>query len=132
MAQIVDLSPILPMDHLVYRASIGTSTAALATSSSTTVKNIVETIQPALDNHPEVSCTENDVKITCTADVPGVEFLYTAEVVNMTSLYDAINAEYSDGTSRTAYKLTEANYSPASWSAYVQSLTDAILLENDL
>lgn len=131
MAQVVDLTPTLPADHVLYRASIGTNVASYVTSSSTTVANIVETIQPALDNHPNVSCIENDVKITCTADSSGTEFPYNAEVVNMTSLYTAINAEYTD-VSRTTYKLTEANYTPASWSAYIQSLTDAILLENDL
>jgi hypothetical protein len=49
-----------------------------------------------------------------------------------TALTTAINAEYSDGATRTTYVLTETNYTPNSWTTYTNAITSAITVEADL
>jgi hypothetical protein len=132
VAQVVDFTPVMPIDHRIYRAKINGTSYSYSTSSSTNEQEIVEALKASMDTHSDVSCTENDIKITCTADVAWVAFTYDTEIVDKTPLYDALNAEYSDGASRTTYKLTEANYTPTSWNAYIQSITDGFLLETNL
>jgi hypothetical protein len=48
-----------------------------------------------------------------------------------TALTAAINAEYSDGASRTTLALTEADYTTASWTTYTNAIAAAIVVEAD-
>lgn len=131
-AQIVDFTPILPENFLIYRAKINWTSYNYSTTDWTTVKNIVEALQASMDTNEAVTCTEDDTKITCTADVAGTAFTYDAEVVDKETLYNTINAEFTDWASRTIYNLTESDYSPATWSAYTTSIASAISLESNL
>lgn len=131
-AQIVDFTPILPENFLIYRAKINWTSYNYSTTDWTTVKNIVEALQASMDANEAVTCTEDDTKITCTADVAWTAFTYDAEVVDKETLYNTINAEFTDWASRTIYKLTESDYSPATWSAYISSIASAISLESNL
>jgi len=38
-----------------------------------------------MDANTDVTCTEDDIKVTCIADVAGTAFTYNATVVDITS-----------------------------------------------
>ena len=63
--------------------------------------------------------------------VSGTSTLMVA-TVDETSLTDFINAQYSDGAARLILVLVEAQYTPASWAAYMNSLEEAIALEAEI
>ncbi len=103
-------------------------------SSGSTVQSVVEALQSkiTLDPPSGVSCSEDDIKITCIADVAGVTFTHSTYLANASALHEAINAEYSDGEARTTLALNQTDYTPTSWSAYSGALSDAITVEVDI
>lgn len=81
LAQIVAFTPTDIVDGYDYDFSVtinGTTYNHLTNSSN--VQSIVEALQPAVDAHASVVCSEDDIKITCTAATPGTAFTYSAAV----------------------------------------------------
>lgn len=128
VAQVVIFTPTPPDRIDIYRIKINGTSYSFQTSSWWTVQQIVEALNSSLAASPAVDCTENDFSVTCTAKVAGTAFTYESEVVDKSWLETAINAEFTDWASRTTYKLTWSDYTPASWSAYTWSLSSAITL----
>ncbi|SMN15082.1 Chitinase [uncultured Candidatus Thioglobus sp.] len=81
--------------------------------SSASVKTIVEALQTKVNANPAITCTEDDTKITCTADTSNTAFTYAssvADALTITTANLAINEE-----TQTVVTLT-ANQSGATFS----------------
>lgn len=79
-------TPATPTDGLTYRANINGTDYDYTVVGTKTVQEVVEALQPLMNAHPSVSCTEDDSKVTCTADVAGTPFAsYSATVVDITA-----------------------------------------------
>ncbi len=103
-------------------------------SSGSIVQSVVEALRSSItaDAPSGVSCSEDDIKITCIADVAGATFPHSAYLANASALHEAINAEYSDGEARTTLALNQTDYTPASWAAESGALDAAISTEADI
>ena len=85
VAQVVDFIPILPTDGETYRATINGIDYDYTVVWNITIQQVVEALQPIMDANTDVTCTEDDVKVTCIADVAGTAFTYNATVVDITA-----------------------------------------------
>ena len=118
VAQVVEFIPTLPMLEDTFQITLDGNNFATTVVSWNTIQNIVETLQRWTNFIPAVNCTEDDVKITCTAAVTGVEFTYDAQVLDQTppvvtlagptpinlilgSIYTEQGAKWSDGNDGT-------------------------------
>lgn len=82
----------------------------------------------------EAGTAEVDVVITfADSSTTTVQVSVTAAAapVDKAALTSAIDAEYSDGDARTTYELTEADYTEATWTAYITAISDAITVEEN-
>jgi len=73
------------------------------------------------------------VRVTATNVICGVTGTKDITVIapDKTALTAAINAEFSDGSARTTYVLTQSDYTSASWANYTSKITAAITVEGD-
>nr|MDD3720499.1 DUF5011 domain-containing protein [Candidatus Gracilibacteria bacterium] len=132
VAQIVNFTPTsLIYDHRVYRATIDGINFNFATNGGTVVQDILTGLQPSM-NSGAVTCSEDSIKITCTANVAGTPFTYDSTIIDKSSLYITINSEFIDGATRSTYILTQSDYTTTSWDAYIGSINTAIAVESDL
>jgi len=81
----VTFTPATPTDGLTYRASINGTDYDYTVVGTKTVTEVVEGLQPLMNANPSVTCTEDDSMVTCTADVSGTSFSYSATVVDITA-----------------------------------------------
>jgi hypothetical protein len=78
-AQIIEFTPTAASAANVrYRANINGSNYDYISVSTDTVQTIVEGLQLVIDANPDVTCTEDNTKITCTQDIPGTSFIYAS------------------------------------------------------
>ena len=86
VAQVVTFTPDSPTAGKTFRATInGGSNLDYTVVGVKTVQDVVEGLVTAMDGEAGVSCTEDDTRITCTADVAGTQFTFTATVVDITA-----------------------------------------------
>jgi len=85
IAQVVTFTPTDVVKNKKFRTSINSSDYTHTTNSSSTIKTVVEGLQPLVDGNSAVGCTEDDIKITCTASTPGTAFTYSSSVSNVSS-----------------------------------------------
>ncbi|MES2202807.1 MAG: Ig-like domain-containing protein [Patescibacteria group bacterium] len=84
-AQIVNFTPASPTEGETFRAIINNvNTYDYTVLSGDTVKTVVEALQSLMVADPDVACSEDDVKITCTASSVSTPFSYDAQVVDIT------------------------------------------------
>lgn len=117
----------------VLRMAVAGKVYSQKVSSGSTIQSVVEALQSkiTLDPPSGVSCSEDDIKITCIADVAGATFTHSAYLANASALHEAINAEYSDGEARTTLALNQTDYTPVSWTSYYWALGQAMDMEAD-
>ncbi len=77
-AQIVDYTPNVVTVGYTYDAEINGAHYTYFVQSGDTAKEIVEALNPLMDANGAVTCTENDVAVTCTADTAGTAFIHSA------------------------------------------------------
>jgi len=77
-AQVVVFTPANVSDSYTYSITINGASYVYEPASGDGVKQIVEGLQPLVDAASAVSCTENDVAVTCTAGSAGTTFTYSA------------------------------------------------------
>ncbi len=86
VAQVVTFTPADVNAGETFRATInGGSNLDYTVVGSKTVKDVVEGIVTAMNNEPAVACSEDDTKVTCTADSAGTSFTFSATVVDITA-----------------------------------------------
>lgn len=79
-SQVVTFTPVSPLSGETFRITInGTNYNYIV--STATVQNVVEGLKPLADANSAVTCTEDDTKVTCTADIAGTSFTYSATVI---------------------------------------------------
>lgn len=81
----VDFTPSSPTVGETYRATINASDYDYTVTGSQTIQQVVEALQPLMDADTDVTCVEDDTKITCTADTPGTAFTFVATIVDITN-----------------------------------------------
>ena len=87
VAQIVTFTPVVTVGGETFRITInGTNYDDTTAATGETVATVVGTLAPLADANAAVGCTEDDLKVTCTASVPGTAFTYNATVVDLTGL----------------------------------------------
>ncbi len=82
VAQVVTFTPAMPTNGETFRATINGTDYDHVVSGSETVGQAVEALQPLMDASATVTCTEDDTKVTCTADVAGTAFTFAATVLD--------------------------------------------------
>jgi hypothetical protein len=133
-ARVVDFTPgITVWDRTVYRATIDGTNYHFAATGGTLIANIVTKITNDVNSNTGslVTCADNVTKMTCTANTPGITFASSSEVIDKNTLFTTLNAEYSDGSARTALILSEADYSSGSWADYMTAINTAKSVETD-
>ena len=85
VAQVVTFTPANVTAGETFRTTInGGSNLDYTVTGTTTVQNVVEGIVGVMDGSPAVSCSEDNLKVTCTADSAGTTFTFSANVVDIT------------------------------------------------
>lgn len=84
IAQEVTFTPASVTIAETFNVVIGGTTYSFEATSNT-VQSVVEGLQPLIDANAAVTCTEDDLKVTCVADVPGTEFTYSVSVTEAPS-----------------------------------------------
>ncbi len=77
VAQVVTFTPSTAGSSYQFSITINGSEYKLKRNS---VKELVEEFVTLLNSNSAISCTENDISLTCTADVAGTAFTYSANV----------------------------------------------------
>jgi hypothetical protein len=78
VAQVVDFTPEeITAANTEYKITINSNDYSYLSTDSATIKTIVEDLQGKVNGDSAVTCTEDDTKITCTADVAGTLFTYS-------------------------------------------------------
>ncbi len=78
-AQVAVITPASVASGYIFTVTVN-STDYDYTSTNSTLQTVVEGIDAALDDATELSCTEDDTEITCTAVTPGTSFAIDASV----------------------------------------------------
>ena len=84
VAQVVEFSPTVVTADETYRATINGIDYNYTVSMGDTVQTVVEALQLLMDANTDVTCSEDDVIITCTADLAGTAFTYGTTVLDIT------------------------------------------------
>ncbi len=79
VAQVVTFTPSSVVSGETFNIVINSSTYSF-TSTAATAQNVVEGLQPLVNANSAVSCTEDNVKVTCTAATAGTSFSYSVSV----------------------------------------------------
>lgn len=121
----------MPGTYTITDAIVGTEIDV-----STAITGLPEgaTAAETLYTATEAGTAEVDVVITfADSSTTTVQVSVTAAAapVDKAALTSAIDAEYSDGDARTTYELTEADYTEATWTAYITAISDAITVEEN-
>ncbi|SMN01356.1 hypothetical protein SPONL_2000 [uncultured Candidatus Thioglobus sp.] len=78
VAQVVDFTPTAASAAgVLYRMTINGTDYDYTSVGADTVQTIVEALQPLVDANSAVTCTEDDTKVTCTADTAGTAFTFS-------------------------------------------------------
>lgn len=85
VAQVVTFTPENIVSNTRYRITINGSTYSYTLSGIATAKKIVEGLQTLVDADNAVSCSEDDTKVSCTAETAGTVFTYSTSVNILTS-----------------------------------------------
>lgn len=80
VAQVVVFTPSNPTGGYDYVITIDGTAYTSTQTGSPTAQTIVEDLQPLVDANSAVSCTEDNIAITCTAISAGTAFTYSATV----------------------------------------------------
>ena len=83
VAQVVTFTPAIISSDYYYDILINST--RYSQKGQGTVKELVEGLVTSLAGATGVSCTENDVIVTCTASTAGTAFTYSAEIVILAS-----------------------------------------------
>ncbi|MFZ2149735.1 MAG: peptidoglycan-binding protein [Minisyncoccia bacterium] len=84
ISQVVTFTPASVTAGETFRVTInGTPYNYLATGGNT-VQSVVEALAPLVDANADVACSEDDIKITCSASSAGTAFIYASTVVDIT------------------------------------------------
>ncbi len=104
VAQVVTFTPGNPTNGETFRATINGNTYSVNVSGSPSVQTVVESLQTIMNAEGNTTCTEDNTKITCTADVAGNAFTYATTVLNGQQV-DTVTVtivKYVDGTKATS------------------------------
>jgi hypothetical protein len=86
VAQETTFTPANIADGETFRATInGGSNLDYTVTGSESVQDVVEGIVSTMDGEPAVSCSEDNTKVTCTADSAGTSFTFSSTVVDITA-----------------------------------------------
>lgn len=99
VAQVVDFTPALPTVGETYRATINGNNYDYDVIAVVSIQTIVEALEPLMEVEANTTCSEDDTKITCTADVAGTAFTHNATVVDDTSpTVVSVTTAHADGS----------------------------------
>ncbi len=99
IAQITEFTPALPTIGETYRATINGINYDFTVVSTSSVQEIVEALEPIMEGNADTTCTEDDTKITCTANVAGTAFTHAATVVDITApVVLSVDTSHADGS----------------------------------
>ena len=99
------------------------------TATGATVQSIVEGLQPLVDAHGAVTCSEDDLKVTCTADSAGTAFTFSANTTNKPAVAQVDDVTPSNIEAGDTFTISGITTSPV---AVVSSNTSASTLVDDL
>nr|MDD3719759.1 hypothetical protein [Candidatus Gracilibacteria bacterium] len=85
VAQVVDFIPTVPTEGETLSGTINSTHFQYTIGNGETVSTVITSLLPLMNAQSNVTCVNNTTKITCTANVPGVLFTYSSEVVDITS-----------------------------------------------
>jgi len=85
VAQVVDFVPATPTDGETYRATINGTDYDYTVVWTKTIENVVDWLQLLMDANGSVTCTEDNAKVICTADVAWTSFTFGSTVVDITA-----------------------------------------------
>ncbi len=84
IAQEVTFTPASVSVGETFRATINGTDYDYLAAAGNGVAEVVTALAPLMDANPDVVCSEDDLKVTCTAFVAGTPFTYAATVVDIT------------------------------------------------
>lgn len=82
VAQVVTFTPAIVVQGLRYTVTINDSDYTYTSLSGATIATVTNGVTSAIAN-PAVVCVNNTTNITCTANVAGTAFTYSASVVDV-------------------------------------------------
>jgi hypothetical protein len=86
VAQVIEFTPTASTAaNTTYRAIINGNNYDYISVGADTVQTIVKGLQPIIDADPDVTCLEDDTKITCTENIPGTSFTYASSIISDTT-----------------------------------------------
>ncbi len=69
-------TPSAPTAGETFRGTINGTNYDYTIVGTKTVQEVVEALQPLMNADVSVTCTEDNLKVTCTADAAGTAFTY--------------------------------------------------------
>ncbi|CAC9578797.1 hypothetical protein [uncultured Gammaproteobacteria bacterium] len=94
--QVVSFTPTVADARKHYTININSVEYSITVNANTTIKEIVEAFQVKTNDNSSVTCTEDDTKLTCTANTAGESFTHTISVA------DRINESNAEKDARLA------------------------------
>jgi len=126
VAQIVEFTPVVTVGGETFRITINDSNYDdTAAATGETVATVVGTLAPLVDANDAVGCTEDNLKVTCTASTPGTPFTYSATVVDLTGL-GATNYVPASSATRVAIS---AGTATVTFSRSITGIVDAAKID---
>ncbi len=101
-AQVVDFEPTeANAANIVYKITINAKEYTYTTTGSDSVATIVSNLQTTVNADPVVTCTNQNTKLTCNANVAGTPFTYAASVITSFTIASTNIITIFEGTSDT-------------------------------
>jgi hypothetical protein len=101
-AQVVDFEPTeANAANIVYKITINAKEYTYTTTGSDSVATIVSNLQTTVNADSVVTCTNQNTKLTCNANVAGTSFTYAASVITSFTIASTNIITIFEGTSDT-------------------------------
>jgi len=118
-AQEVTFTPSSVTVNETFNAVVNDATYSFKATSNT-AQNVVEGLQPLMTANAAVTCTEDNVKVTCVADSPGTAFTYSVSITEapaggtLISFLEQINEQREEAQAATEPEASsDASSAPA-------------------
>jgi phage tail sheath gpL-like len=100
-AQVVDFEPTeANAANIVYKITINAKEYTYTTTGSDSVATIVSNLQTTVNADSVVTCTNQNTKLTCNANVAGTSFTYAASVITSFTIASTNIITIFEGTSK--------------------------------
>ncbi len=99
VAQTVTFTPAA-IENADFNITINGTLYSVRMSAGATVKEVVEVFAPIVDANAAVACTEDDLKVSCSASSAGTAFTYSSNVTNVAAVTTSSSSGSSGGSKK--------------------------------